>query len=566
MARVKSLVGTVCAVSLLAGGLAVAQDPQNKPQHKHYEEPEVDQPSPTGQLAPRLQNVGDHKFPVTTKSERAQLFMSQGLNLAYGFNHAEAGRAFREAARLDPDCAMAYWGQALVLGPNINAPMNPDDEPKAYELAQKAVALKSKASEKEQAYIDALAQRYSGNAEDRAERDKAYAAAMRKVADRYPDDLDAVTLYAESMMDLRPWNYWMEDGQPYEGTLEIVERIESVIERNPKHPGALHLYIHLMEPTDQPEKAAEAADRLLPLAPAAGHLVHMPSHIYQRIGRYEDSARANELAILADEDYITQCRAQGLYPMGYYPHNIHFLWFAASAEGRSELAIDSARKVASKIPDEVLTEMPMLAGFRVVPYYALTRFGKWDEMLAEPPPPTEDLFLTGAWHYARGLAFLGKGKLGEAEKELVEVERIAADDRLDYAMFSPNTAAQIFSIAPHVLAGELAAARKDYDKAIAHFDTAVRLEDSLVYTEPSEWHYPTRHALGAVLLEAGRAREAETVYWQDLKIHPENGWALFGLLQALRAQGKEDEAALMEKRFKKAWARADVEIQASRIQ
>ena len=460
---------------------------------------------------------------------------------------------------------MAYWGQALVLGPNINAPMNPDDEPQAYQLAQKAVALKSKASEREQAYIDALAQRYSGSPEDRAARDTAYAATMREVAERYPDDLDAATLYVEAMMDLRPWNYWMPDGEPYEGTLEMVELIESVMERNPDHPGALHLYIHLMEPTDEPERAEAAADRLLHLMPAAGHIVHMPSHIYQRVGRYADATRSNELAILADEDYIAQCRAQGLYPMAYYPHNIHFLWFAATAEGRGQLAIDSARRVASRISDEDLIELPLLGAFRVVPYFALTRFGRWDEMLAEPAPRADQLFLSGVWHYARGLAFLAKRNLAEAEEELSEVERIAADPSLDYPMFSPNTAAAIFSVAPQVLRGELAAARKNYDEAITRLEQAVRLEDSLVYTEPSEWHYPPRHALGAILLEAGRAREAEAVYWEDLKRNPDNGWALYGLKQALRAQGKEDQAAVIQQRFEKAWARADVEIAASRI-
>lgn len=557
--RVLARVG---ALTLLAGALALAQTPT----HQHYTESEkAAQASPTGQLAPRLQNLGPHTFPVTTKSKEAQLFMNQGLNLSYGFNHAEAGRAFREAARLDPDCAMAYWGQALVLGPNINAAMDPNDEPKAYELAQKAVALKSKASERERAYIDALAQRYSGKPEDRAARDKAYAAAMRELAKRYPNDLDAATLYAESVMDLRPWGYWMPDGKPYEGTTETVELIQSVIQRNRSHPGALHLYIHLMEPTESPEKAEAAADLLLPLMPAAGHMVHMPSHIYQRVGRYADAARSNELAVAADEDYITQCRAQGLYPMGYYPHNIHFLWFAATMEGRGQLAIDSARKVASKVTDEALKGLPLLAGFRVVPYYALTRFGRWDEMLKEPAPPAENLYLTGMWHYARGLAFIGKGQIAEAEKALEEVQRIAADKRLDYPLFSPNTAANVFAVAPEVLSGELAAVRKVYDKAIAHLDRAVRLEDSLVYTEPSEWHYPPRHALGAVLLEAGRPREAETVYWGDLKRNPENGWALFGLMQALRAQGKNEQAGLIQQRFEKAWARADIKLTASRI-
>jgi len=551
--------------AVIGVALVAAPSLAQAPSHKHYTESEgAAQASPTGQLAPRLQNLGSHIFPVKTKSKEAQRFINQGLNLAYGFNHAESGRAFREAARLDPDCAMAYWGQALVLGPNINALMDPSVEPKAYELAQKAVALKPKSSERERAYVDALAQRYSGKREDRAARDKAYAAAMREVANRYPDDLDAQTLYAESVMDLRPWGYWMPDGKPYEGTSEIVERIESVMKRNPNHPLALHLYIHLMEPI-APKKAEVAADRLLPLMPGAGHMVHMPSHIYQRVGRYADAARSNEMAVTADEDYITQCRAQGLYPMGYYPHNIHFLWFAASMEGRSQIAVDSARKVAGKVPDQALKELPLLAGFRVVPYYALTRFGRWDEMLKEPPPAAENLYMTGIWHYARGLAFLAKGELFDAEKALVEVRRIAADKALDFPLFSPNTAANIFAVAPEVLGGELAAARRDYDQAIAHLERAVRLEDSLVYTEPSEWHYPPRHALGAVLLAAGRPREAETVYWEDLRRFPENGWALFGLKQALSAQGKNDQAALIQQRFEKAWSLADVKLTSSRI-
>jgi tetratricopeptide (TPR) repeat protein len=550
------------AVLLLAPGLALAQAPG----HKHYAEPETgaDAASPTGELAPRLQDLGDHVFPVTTASEDAQRFINQGVNLAYGFNHAEAGRSFREAARLDPDCAMAYWGQALVLGPNINAPMDPADEARAHELAERAVALEGRSSERERALIDALAQRYSGSADDRVARDRAYAEAMREVAARFPDDLDVATFYVESVMDLRPWGYWMPDGAPYEGTAEIVALTESVMARDPSHPGALHLYVHLMEPV-APEKAEAAADRLGGLMPGAGHIVHMPSHIYQRVGRYADAASANERAILADEDYITQCRAQGLYPMGYYPHNIHFLWFAASMEGRGAVAVDAARKVASKVDDGALAELPLLAGFRVVPYQALTRFGRWDEMLAEPAPPAENLFLTGMWHYGRGLARVARGELDAAAAELAEVERIAADPALEYTLFSPNTAAAILAIAPAMLGGELAAARGDYERAISRLDRAVRLEDGLVYTEPSEWDFPPRHSLGAVLLAAGRPGEAETVYWQDLRRHPDNGWALFGLAQALRAQGKTEQAEAVEARFEKAWARADVELTASRI-
>jgi tetratricopeptide (TPR) repeat protein len=547
-----------------AGSVARAQTEPQAPGHQHYKKDEkANQPSPTGQLAPRLQNLGNHAFPVTTLSRDAQQFMNQGLNLSYGFNHAESGRAFKEAARLDPMCAMAYWGQALVLGPNINALMPPEEEPKAYELVQKAVSLKANASLREQAYIDALAKRYTGKAEDRAKNDRAYAAAMREVAKAYPDDLDAQTLFAEAVMDLQPWGYWTRDGRPKEGIEEVVATIESVMTRDPNHPGALHFYIHLMEPTTTPERAEVAADRLLTLMPGAGHMVHMPSHIYQRIGRYADAANSNELAVTADEDYITQCRAQGLYPMGYYPHNIHFLWFAASADGRSQLAIDSARKLAEKVPLDQLKQTPMLAGFAVVPYYALTRFGHWDEMLKEPKPPDDSLYMTGMWHYARGLAFLGKGNLPDAEKSLAEVRRIAKDPAIHFQLFSPNSAASVFAIAPEVLGGEVAAAKKDYDDAVNHLQKAVLLEDSLVYTEPFEWHYPPRQALGAVLLEAGRAREAETVYWEDLKSNRENGWSLFGLMKALEAQNKTEEAAAVRSRFEKAWARADVKLTAS---
>lgn len=545
---------------------ATAPAQEAAPSHQHYTVTEASrQPSPSGALAPILDGLGSHTFPITTDSPRAQLFISQGLNLAYAFNHAEAGRAFREAARLDPECAMAYWGQALVLGPNINAPMPPDNEANAFELAQKALTLAGNASEREQAYIEALATRYTGDPADRKAADHAYAKAMHAVMLRYTEDLDAAVLWAEAMMDLRPWDYWMPDGTPNPGTLQVVEVLESVMARNPNHPQALHLYVHAMEATDTPEKAEAAADRLGDLMPGAGHLVHMPAHIYQRIGRYADSAAVNERAIAADEFYIAQCRAQGLYPMGYYPHNIHFLWFAATAQGRGEVAITAARKVASKISDETLAALPMLGMFRVVPYYALTRFGRWDEMLAEPAPPAESLYLTGVWHYGRGLAFIALRQLADAEAEFDQVKIIAVDPRLDYPLFSPNTAAEIFAVAPAVLAGELAAARGDYEAAIAHLSQAVRLNESLVYTEPAEWHYPPRLALGAVLLDAGHAREAEAVYWENLENHPHNGWGLFGLREALLAQGKTEQAAVIEARFEKAWEQADVTLQASRI-
>jgi len=562
--RVLAFLAIVLTVGAPAN-FVFAQDQKSSPNHVHYKESaQASQASPTGQLAPRLQELGHHVFPVSTKNKQAQLFMNQGLNLSYAFNHAEAGRAYREAARLDPALAMAFWGEALALGPNINAPMDPNNEPKALEAIQKAVALKAKGSAREQALIDALVNRYSGRAEDRRARDIAYADAMRKVHLQFPDDQDIAMLYVESVMDLRPWGYWTRDGMPYERTAEIVALTEKVIARNPNHPGALHLYIHLME-AYQADKAEAAADRLLTLVPGAGHMVHMPAHIYQRVGRYADAAKSNEMAIAADEDYISQCRAQGLYPMAYYPHNLHFLWFAATAQGNSKVAVEAARKAASQVSDETLKAVPLLAGFRVVPYYALTRFGKWDEMLREPAPPASSVYMQGVWLYARGTAFLGKGQTDAAEQEFAKLKELMADKALDQPLFSPNTGRAILSIAQEVLAGEIAAAKKNYDAAIAHLERAVRLEDALVYTEPSEFHYPPRQALGAILLEAKRPAEAETVYWEDLRRNKDNGWSLFGLMQALKAQGKNDEAALVDARFKKAWEKADVTLSASRF-
>jgi tetratricopeptide (TPR) repeat protein len=546
--------------------LAQAPAPAASGSHKHYESGgPAAQPGPNGEVAPRLQNLGAHTFPVSTKSATTQRFINQGLNLAYAFNHAEARRAFREAARLSPSLAMAYWGQALVLGPNINALMEPNDEPHALELVKKAQSLKGTATPREQALIDALAARYSGTPEHRVTNDRAYAEAMRQVQQRFPDDPDIAMLYVESMMDLRPWGYWMRDGRPHEGTAEIVALTERMIRKYPKHPGALHMYVHLVEPTSTPERAEQAADTLLTLMPAAGHMVHMPSHIYQRIGRYADAMESNRLAVAADEDYIAQCRAQGLYPMGYYPHNVHFLWFAATADGQSKVATDAARKVASRVEEAQLAQLPMLAGFRVVPYWAHVRFGRWQEMLAEPEPPSGSVFLAGAWHYARGQALVATGDVAAAERELAALVAALPDKSLDQPLFSPNTGRAILSIGVPVLTGEIAAARGDFAAAIARLEEAVRLEDALVYTEPSEWHSPPRLALGAILLEAGRPAEAETVYWEDLRRNRDNGWALFGVVQALRAQGKAAQAEIAEARFKKAWARADLTLTASRF-
>jgi len=556
-----SLAGWLCQ----AAG-ADAQTPA--PQHKHYETPaEFNQTPAAGMpVAPRLQNLGVHTFPVATKNARAQQFVNQGLNLAYGFNHAEAARAFAEAARLDPQCAMAYWGQAFVLGPNINAPMNADDEPKALELVQKAVALKRRASVRERAYIDALAARYTGKAEDRPLANAAFVSAMRKVITAHPTDNDARTILAEALMDLRPWNYWTRDGVAYEETREIQASLEQVLARNRNHPGALHLWIHLWEATDTPERAEAEADRLLSLMPGAGHIVHMPAHIYQRVGRHADVISSNILAAKADEDYIAQCRAQGLYPLAYYPHNLHFIWMGASASGQRKLAIDSAHRLAKAIPSEALGTVPILQGFLVVPYWAMVRFGEWDAILADKGPGHETPFTRAAWRFARAMALTAKGRLEEAETELGQLKLLVSDPELTKPVtFSNNTGHAIMRIAPEVVAGEIAARRKDWDKATLHLDRAIRYEDALIYQEPADWHASVRQNLGAVLLEAGRPDEAEVMFWEDLKKYPENGWSLAGLVQALKAQKKDDAAALAEARFRKTWKDSDMSLVTPRI-
>jgi tetratricopeptide (TPR) repeat protein len=558
----------VTGVAFLGLWSAAEVNAQSQPQrHQHYERaPAALQAGPGGVLAPRLQKLGSHTFPVTTRSPRAQQFINQGVNLVYGFNHAEAGRAFAEAARLDPNCAMAFWGQALVLGPNINAAMSAEDEPRAQELVQKAVALAARATPRERGYIAALAKRYTGKAANRAAADRAFADAMRDLVKRYPRDLDAATIFAESLMDLRPWNYWTRDGLPLEGTEEAIGALRRVLAANPKHPGALHYWIHLWEPTKTPEMAEREADRLLPLMPGAGHIIHMPAHIYLRVGRYADVISSNQRAAKADEEYIAQCRAQGMYPLGYYPHNLHFIWLGSTMTGQRRLALDAARRTAAAVADATTEQLPFVQGFLVVPYYAMIRFGLWDEILAEPRPKHDTPFTRGIVHFARGTALSAKGRLEEAQKELAALRQVVADPELArLPPFSQNTPLAILRIAADVLGGDLATRRKDYDVAIAHFERAIRHEDALIYTEPPDWHAPVRHWLGAALLDAGRPAEAEVVYWEDLRHNPGNGWSLFGLHKALVAQARTEEAAAVQQRLTRAWANADVTLAASRF-
>ncbi len=559
---VDRFVGRPAALLLLALGVAAPAVAAGEPV-----DPAQDTESQVveGQTAPRLQNLGDHSHPITTAAPRAQLFFDQGLRLSYGFNHPEAYRSFQEAARLDPDCAMCYWGMALVLGPNINAPMKPEDELVALSTVQRALSLRAKASPAEQAYIGALARRYLGNASQRATGNTLYAEAMREVARSQPDDLDAATLAAEAMMDLQPWSYWTRDGRPTGNTLEIIALLESVLARNPDHPGATHLYVHMMEAW-RPDLAEAAADRLLKLMPGAGHIVHMPSHIYMRVGRYADASAANEAAIAADEDYITQCRTQGLYPVTYYPHNIHFLWSSATMEGKSFVALGAARRTVSRVPEHQWGHLPSWAQiFAAAPLYAMTRFGRWEEILAEPQPDRTQLYEMGIWLYARGMALARTKKFEAAEQELALLKSLAASKEAAEMAMGAQTAAKLLSLAAAVVEGELAAEQGKYEPAVAALHRAVLIEDSLTYIEPADWHYPVRQSLGAVLLKAGRAAEAEVVYWEDLRRNPENGWSLFGLAQALRAQQRDEEAVEIEQRFQRAWANADVELTSSRF-
>ncbi|MCZ6806312.1 MAG: hypothetical protein O7F08_05115 [Deltaproteobacteria bacterium] len=519
--------------------------------------------------APLLEGMGDLHWPISTDSELAQRYFDQALTLAFGFNHLEAERSFREAARLDDNCAMCFWGAALALGPNINDPVpTPEREAKAYQTLTDAVARSQHANDMERALIGALETRYAATPPpDRSSLDRAYAEAMRSVAKRFPDDLQVQTLFAEAMMDTMPWAYWTEDGQPKPLTKEVFATLDFVLERDPDHPGANHFYIHAVE-QEKPELGVKHADNLRRVVPGAGHLVHMPSHIYIRVGRYHDGSLANELAIVADNDYVTQCRAQGIYPVAYMPHNHHFLWATTTMEGRSADALAAARHTAEHVDRSLIREpkMAMLQHFSAIPYYGLVRFGKWEEILREPAPEADLLYPTAVWHYARGIAYTRGGKLKEAKQELRSVRTIAADPSLEeIRIWGLNPASSLAKIAAAVLKAEIAAARKDTKTAVAALRKAIAIEDGLIYGEPPDWFYPVRHNLGAILLEAGHPRAAEKVYRQDLARFPDNGWALFGLAQSLRAQGKKQQAEQVQRRFETAWKHADVEITASRF-
>jgi len=516
--------------------------------------PTGDQPS-----AVLFENLGAFQRPVSTRSIEAQQYFDQGLTLYFGFNHEEAIRSFEQAAALDPGCAMAAWGKALALGPNINNPaMDEAASLAAYEAVQRAVELAPNSTPVERDLIEALAERYAlPPPEDRAPLDLAYADAMRDVWQAHPGDADAGTLFAESMMDLRPWDLWTVDGQAQPGTEEIIATLEAVLALAPDHPGANHFYVHAVEASLEPGRGKAAADRLRDLVPGAGHLVHMPSHIDIRTGDYRAAAAANQRAIVADLGYVERVGRHGFYTL-YRAHNYHFLAYAAMFEAQRELAMKAAREMIEEVPLELVREFPeFLDGFLVAPIHVMVRFGMWQEMLEEPAPPSDLPVSTAMWHYGRSVALSSLGRVEEAQQEFAALEEAIAAVPESYTIGN-NPAQVVLEVARPMAEGELEYRRGNFERAFELLRQAVRRDDGLRYDEPRGWMQPVRHSLGALLLEQGRVEEAEVVYREDLRINPNNGWALLGLAECLHRSGRHEEAEATDQLVRSAWARSDI--------
>jgi tetratricopeptide (TPR) repeat protein len=504
---------------------------------------------------PLYEGLGTITYRITTGSAEAQRYFDQGLRLAYGFNHLEAQRAFRKAQRLDPGCAMCFWGEALVLGPNINMPMAPEANAPAYAVAAKARSLAGAASPREQALIEALATRYAQDPKaDRVALDRAYAAAMARVAERFPDDNEIQTLYAESVMDLSPWDYWQRGGAaPHPHSAPIVPTLERVLARDPAHAGAIHLYIHAVEASDRPERAEPFADRLRGAVPGAGHLVHMPSHIYFRLGRYLDALADNKIAAAVDEKYLAESKAPpGVYSLGYYPHNVHFVVATAQMSGDGPTVVAMAEKLRGLIPDEVAKGIALLQPIKAAPYFAHATFGAPETTLALPDPGDVVPYVKAMWRYARGIAQVRRGDLAAAE---VEARALEALERADYAVMNAAgvPAGDVVKLAREVVEGRIAQARGDRSAAITAFERAAEIQDRLPYMEPPYWYYPVRQSLAAALLQAGRLDEAEDQFLRALRRAPNSGWATFGLAELARARGDADAARRHDADLAKVW-------------
>ncbi len=519
--------------------------------------------------APLFTGMGSVHMSITTRNTDAQRYFNQGMVLAFGFNHAESIRSFRAAQTLDPDCAMCFWGEALATGPNINvtnngkAVMTSDERVSARAAIDRALTLVGGVSPKERSWILALDKRYDGQRETpRDPLDHAWADSLAAMVGAYPDDMTVASLYAEALMNTMPWNYWGPSGEAKPDTQAVIESLERVMEAEPEHPLALHLYIHALEASSNAQKAEGAADTLANLVPGSGHLVHMPSHIYFRVGRYQDAALANIRAADIDEAYIAECNAQGFYPALYYPHNIHFLWASATMQGQSELSLKSARRVVENVRIEQVEQYPTIQFFRTVPMLSLVRFARWEKILSEPEPHAPFAFARAIWHYGRGVAHAATGKAQSALEELAAIERLEPEvDEIFMGNVYP--AKDLLAIAKSLLRGEIAYRTASASAAATLFEEAVALQDALPYTEPPFWYYPTRQSLGAALLADGRAAEAQIVFEKELEQNPMNGWSLYGLTEALSAQGKIAAAEAARLRFDTVWQFADVTLSTS---
>jgi len=528
------------------------------------QDPHADMPgmSPPKTPATLISGTGSHRHPIATASPESQKFFDQGMTMAYGFNHEEAYRSFAKATELDAKAAMPHWGMAFVLGSNYNDPAPVDERlRKARSEVERALALSAAGPENERAYVEALAIRYPADtsAADQAKVANDYAAAMKSLSARYPDDLDAATLYAESLMNLTPWKLWTPAGDPGPNTLEIVAVLESVLKRNPDHPGANHFYIHATEASKNPERALPSAKRLETLVPAAGHLVHMPAHVYVRTGDYVAAEKSNTVAAEVDRAYIRETGAQGMYPVMYYNHNVHFESYAASMAGRYA----AAKRSGDRLFDEVLPVVSMdqmLEGFLLQPAFVAVRFRKWDDVRKMPDPgPTLPLLRAG-WLWARAMAAAAQGDVPRAST-LREAFVIALEAIPEKSMAGPqNSAEAVLAVAADVLDARIAEAKGDSADAIASWRKAVEAQDRLAYDEPPAWYYPTRESLGAALLRAGQAADAEAIFRADLEQHPRNGRSLYGLSKSLEAQKKDVDAAFTRAQFETAWKDADTQV------
>lgn len=500
-------------------------------------------------------DLGTRSFPVTAKGELVQAYFDQGLRLTYAFNHFEAVRAYKEAQKRDPACAMCYWGEAYVLGPNLNVPMGEDAVAPAIAAIGAAMAKREGASPKERALIEALALRYTDDPEaPRAPLDKAYAEAMTKVAAAYPDDLDIQTLYADALMNLSPWDYWEADKKtPHPAQAEVVPTLERVLAADPTHPGAIHLYIHAVEASVHAPKAEPHADRLAAQMPGAGHIVHMPAHIYYVLGRYADSVAANIKAVAADEAYIAEVKPDSVYTLAYYPHNVHFVVTSATMLGDAQTAVPYADKLEGLIPDEIARTAHWPQPIKAAPLLARLQLGLYDEVLAAPSPAADMPYLKAMWHYARGVAFALTGKVAEAKAEKAALEKLTAENAFEGIPNYLLPARQLVELSGTVLDARIAAAEGRPEDAVGLWRTAVSQQDAVPYTEPPFWYYPTRQSLGAALVTAGKADEASEVLKATLHEHPNNGWALFALARAYEAMGDEAAADATQAAFAKSW-------------